>query len=109
MLPNTLSLLCYFTPYRSYPFGKIVLKGLGEVKFFPRGSTVKNPPAMQKTQEMQVQSLNPEDPLEEGMATHFSGLAWRIPMDRGAWQAAVHRVTKGQTRLKRLNTHSQGR
>ena len=70
---------------------------------------VKNPPAMQKTQEMQVQSLNPEDPLEEGMATHFSGLAWRIPMDRGAWRAAVHRVAKGQTRLKRLNTHSQGR
>ena len=109
MLPNTLSLLHYFTPYRSDPFGKIVLKGLGEVKVFPRGSTVKNPPAMQKTQEMQVQSLNPEDPLEEGMATHFSGLAWRIPMDRGAWRAAVHRVTKGQTRLKRLNTHSQGR
>ena len=78
MLPNTLSLLCYFTPYRSYPFGKIVLKGLGEVKVFPRGSTVKNPPAMQKTQEMQVQSLNPEDPLEEGMATHFSIHAWRI-------------------------------
>ena len=102
MLPNTLSLLRYFTPYRSYPFGKIVLKGLGEVKVFPRGSTVKNPPAMQKTQEMQVQSLNPEDPLEEGMATHFSGLAWRIPMDRGAWRAAVHRVTKTQTGLSDL-------
>ena len=28
-----------------------------------------------------------EDPLEEGVATHFSILAWRIPMDRGAWQA----------------------
>ena len=37
---------------------------------------VKNPPAMQETQ---VQSLCPEDPLEEGMATHFSILAWRIP------------------------------
>ena len=40
---------------------------------------VKNPPAMQETQEMQVQSLGREDPLEEGMATHFSILAWRMP------------------------------
>ena len=37
---------------------------------------VKNPPAMQKTP---VQSLGQEDPLEEGMATHSSILAWRIP------------------------------
>ena len=40
-----------------------------------------------------------EDPLEEGMATHCSILAWEIPMDRGAWQAAVHRIVKGWTRL----------
>ena len=33
-------------------------------------------------------------PLEEGMATHSSILAWRIPMDRGAWQATVHRGRK---------------
>ena len=39
---------------------------------FPSGSTVKNLPAMQ---EMQVQSLGQEDPLEEGMATHSSILA----------------------------------
>ena len=31
-----------------------------------------------------------EDPLEEGMASHSSILAWRIPMDRGAWRAIVH-------------------
>ena len=37
---------------------------------------VKNPPAMQ---EMQVRSLGREDPLEKGMATHSSILAWRIP------------------------------
>ena len=36
---------------------------------------VKNPPAMQETQEMRVQSLGQEDPLEEEMATHFSILA----------------------------------
>ena len=43
---------------------------------FPRGSAVKNPPAMQ---EMQVRSLGREDSLEKGMATHSSILAWRIP------------------------------
>ena len=40
---------------------------------------VKNPPAMQDTW---VRSLGWEDPLEEGMATHSSIVAWRIPMDR---------------------------
>ena len=43
------------------------------------GSAVKNPPALQKTQETRVPSLGWEDPLEEGMATHSSILAWRIP------------------------------
>ena len=38
---------------------------------------VNNPPAMQETQ---VQSLGREDPLKEGMATHSSILAWRIPI-----------------------------
>ena len=36
---------------------------------------------------------------EEGMTTHSSILAWRIPMDRGAWWAAVHKVAKSWTRL----------
>ena len=52
---------------------------------------VKNMPAMQK---IPVRFLAWEDPLEKGMATHSSILAWRIPMDRGAWQATVHGVTK---------------
>ena len=43
---------------------------------------VKNLPAMQ---EPWVRSLAWEEPLEEGMATHSSILAWRIPRDRGAW------------------------
>ena len=43
---------------------------------FPGGSDVKNQPAMQETW---VQSLAQEDPLEKGMATHSSILAWRIP------------------------------
>ena len=63
---------------------------------FPAGSAVKNPPVRQ---EMQVRFLGQEDPLEEGMATHSSILAWRIPMDRGAWRAAAHGVAKSQTQL----------
>ena len=47
---------------------------------------VKNP-----MQETLVRSLGQEDTLEKGMATHSSILAWRIPMDRGAWWATVHR------------------
>ena len=58
--------------------------------------TVKNLPA---TWETWVQSLGWEDPLEESMAAHSSILAWRIPMDRGAWLATVHGVTKSWTRL----------
>ena len=40
---------------------------------------IKDLPAMQETQETQVQSLSGEVPLEEGMVTHSSILAWRIP------------------------------
>ena len=52
---------------------------------------VKNPLAIQETW---VQSLGWEDPLEEGMATHSGILAWRIPMDRSAWEAIIHGVAK---------------
>jgi len=55
---------------------------------------VKNPPAMWETW---VRSLGWEYALEEGMATHSSILAWIIPMEREAWQATVHRVTKSWT------------
>ena len=55
---------------------------------------VKNPPA---TWETWVLFLGWEDPLEEGMATHSSILAWRIPMDKGTWWATVHGVSKSQT------------
>ena len=56
---------------------------------------IKNLPTRQETC---VQSLGWEDPLEEGMATHSSILAWRIPMDRGVWQAIIiHGVTKSGT------------
>ena len=66
------------------------------VSFYKDGAslvaqTVKNLPAMQETW---VQSLGQEDPLEEGMATHSSILAWRIPVDREAWRAIVHGLAK---------------
>ena len=56
--------------------------------------TLKNPHATHKTW---VQSLGLEDPLEKGMATHSSLLAWRIPMSRGAWQPPGHGIAKSQT------------
>ena len=55
---------------------------------------VKSLPAMWETW---VRSLGREDPLEKEMATHSSILAWRIPMDRGAWWATVHRVANSWT------------
>ena len=63
---------------------------------------VKNLPAIQETR---VQSLNRDEPLEEGMATHSSIFAWRIPTDRGAWLLqfmALQRI--GQT--EQLNNNS---
>ena len=48
--------------------------------------------------ETQVPSLGREDPLEKGMATHFSILAWEF-VDKGAWRATVHEVAKSWTQL----------
>ena len=45
-------------------------------------------------------SLSWVDLLEKEMASHPSILAWRIPMDRGAWRVAAHGITKSQTRLR---------
>ena len=55
---------------------------------------VKNLPAMRETW---VCSLGWEDPLEEGMATHSSILAQRIPVNRGAWWATVHGAAESDT------------
>ena len=57
---------------------------------------VQNLPAMPETQ---VQSLGWENPLEEGIVTHSSILAWRIPMDRGTWRGTIHGVTMSWTQL----------
>ena len=58
---------------------------------------------MQETYETQGQSLGLEDPLEEGMATHSSILAWRIPW---TWWAAVHGVAESDT-TKQLTAHAR--
>ena len=63
--PNLLTSILIFNPIKLWAF--LVAQ------------MAKDPPAM----ETQVQSLGWEDPLEKGMATHSSILAWRIPMDRG--------------------------
>ena len=59
---------------------------------------VKNLPAMQETQQMRIQSLGQEDPLEEETATHSSILAWRIPWARSLVGYSP-RSCKSQTRL----------
>ena len=77
---------------------------LGEGKGYPFlyswaslvAQLVKNLPTMWETW---VQSLGWEDPLEKGMATHSSVLAWNS-LGRGAWWAAVHSVTKSRTWLR---------
>ena len=61
---------------------------------------VKNLPAMQETW---VQSLDWEDPLEKGKATHASILAWRIPWMEEPGRMTVHRDAKSRTRLHDFN------
>ena len=82
----------YNSVYTSFQTFAVILRAISTASLVAQ--MVKNPPAMWETW---VQSLGWEDPLEEGMATHSGLLAWRIPMDRGAWRAAVHRVAKSRT------------
>ena len=73
---------------------------------FPDGSEVKNLPAMQQMREMWVGSLGQKDPLEEEVATHYNSCLGN-PMERGAWWATVHRVTKSWMRLSECTcTHT---
>ena len=71
----------------------------------PGGPVIKNPPPVQETQETRLRSLGQEDPLEEGMATHSSILAWRIPWteEPGRLQAIG---LQSRTRLQRLSRHT---
>ena len=74
---------------------------------FSSGSSVKSLPTVQKPQQtLRVQPLGQEDPLEEGVATPSSILAWRIPWteEPGGLQSMV---SQSQTQLKRLSTCTQ--
>ena len=70
---------------------------------FSNGSAIKNPPTMQETQEMQVQSLGREDPWRR---------KWQpVPVflpgkPHGAWWAIVYRVAKELDTTEQLSTHS---
>ena len=66
---------------------------------------VKNPPAMQETQDMWVQFLGQEDHLEEDTATHTSSYL-ENPMDKRSLTSYSHRVAKSQMLLRRLGTHT---
>ena len=85
---------CFFLKIKESLF-LIVSLFFGHTVWHGRASlvaqTVKNPSAMWETH---VRSLGWEDSLEESMATPSIILAWRIPMDRGAWRATVHGVAK---------------
>ena len=70
---------------------------------FPCGSVGKESACNVETW---VLSLGREDPLEEGMATHSSNLACRVPTDRGDGRAAVRGVTESRTRLSTHSTRS---
>ena len=70
---------------------------LGDPEGFPGGSVVKNPPAKQELQEMQVHSLSGEGTLEEGVETHPGAFAWGIPwreesggLQNMGWQRVRH-------------------
>jgi len=70
----------------------LYIKNFNQASFVAQ--LVKNQLAVQETQETQVQSLGQEDPLEKKMATCLEN-----PIDREAWCAAVHGVSKSWTRL----------
>ena len=68
---------------------------------------LKNPPAMQETQETQLQSLGQEVPLEDENATRSSILPWKNPMDRGAWWTTVLGIAKCRHDWEAKNKHKE--
>ena len=79
---------------------------------FPGGTSGKELPANAGDIKMLVQSLGQEDPLEEGMATHSSILAWRIPWTEetgGLWFIASQRVRHDWSDLAHRHAHPQER
>ena len=79
--------------------GRRIMRRKTIASIFQVAPVVKNPPANAGDIKNAGFSLGQEDPLEEGMATNSSILAWRIPMNQEAWWATVHGVAKSRTRL----------
>ena len=61
---------------------------------------------MQEMQETPVQSLDQEDPLEKGMATHSQCSRLGNPMDRGTWRAPVHEGCQELDTTEQLSTQT---
>ena len=75
----------------------IILQGCAYKQGLRRCLSGKESPAVQEPQETRVQSLGWEDPLEEGMATHSSILAWRIPWTEEFGRLQYFVVLKSET------------
>ena len=85
--------MAYKAPHNC-PFAHLALSLISMFKDFPSGSVVKNLPARQETQ---VRFLGQEDPPEEGMATHSSILAWRIPWTEEPGRLQSQRLQRADT------------
>ena len=92
-------LLTPFVPFFLPPFLNRCLLIYLFIRSSVSAQRVKNPPVMQETQETQVRSLGWEDSPGGGNGNPSPYSFLGNPMDRGAWQATVQRVTKSQTRL----------
>ena len=68
---------------------------------------VKSPACQYRCKRYRFNPWIGKNPLEKGMVTHFSILAWRIPMVRGAWRATVHGVAESQTHLSDEAQHKE--
>ena len=92
------------TPYLSHP--KIHFLFILYLKASQVALVVRKPPVSAGDIRDAVSILRLGRSPGGGVATHFSILVWRILMDRGAWWATVHRVTKSRTQLKQLSMHT---
>ena len=93
------------SPVQSCPLSQLFSNCRSQLGF-PGGTSGKESTCPCTRQEMEVQSLGREDPLEEGTVNHSSLLAWRIPMGRGAWQATVRGVTQSDTTEVTFSMHA---
>ena len=98
----------FLSQYHSYDVG--FWKSRVHVVSFPGGTSSKESACHCRRHKRDgFDPLVRKDTLEEGMTAHSSTLAWRIPMNRGAWWVPLHRAAKSQMWLKRLSRHSYPR